>query len=126
METVLQRLKGLKIDWESFIDLYDPVRMNMIDPQRITDMMQKAFWDKMYEDLSQTPPVFEAAISTIDHLREMIETFAVTENDKTELKESLDIQYIKHRIEHNCFDVEYMGSILRYIVRWIRRLEGTV
>ena len=124
METVLQRLKGLRDDWESFINLYDPERMNMIDPQQITDMMQKAFWDKMHDDLSQMPPSFDSAVSTLEHLRESIEPFVVTDNDKAELNESLDIQYIKQRIEHGCFDAEYMGSILRYIVRWIRRLEA--
>jgi hypothetical protein len=124
MESVLRKLKGLREDWENFVDLYDPERMNMIDPQKISEIMEKAFWDKMKLDLESIPPSFESSLTTLEHLKTLMTPFAVCELEKNDLEEVLDIDYIKQRIENGCFDHPYMGGLITFVTRWIRRLEA--
>lgn len=40
--------------------------------RQVRDVVHKAFWDKLQEELNQKPPVFNQALSLLQELKEVI------------------------------------------------------
>lgn len=125
MNVIHNKLQLIKKDnWQEYIDLYNPENMNVIDPDNIINTMRKAFWDKQNQELEENPPNFDSALKSFSELTDLIKIFAITESDRNEISEVLDIEYIRQRIIHQCFTLDYLMSIVRYCIRWIRKLEA--
>lgn len=39
--------------------------------KQVRDVVHKAFWDKLHEELNQDPPVFNQALSLIEEVKEV-------------------------------------------------------
>ena len=49
--------------------------------KQVRDVVHKAFWDKLREELSQDPPVFSQALSLIQEVKE-VHVCLINVNDK--------------------------------------------
>ena len=49
--------------------------------KQVRDVVHKAFWDKLREELSQDPPVFRQALSLIQEVKE-VHVCLINVNDK--------------------------------------------
>jgi len=83
--------------------------------KQIKEIMQKAFWDLLKEQLESDPPVFTQALTLFTEIKAMLYSILLPQHEK--LKEKiegiLDIEVIKQQIEAEVLEFDkYAGYIL--------------
>ncbi len=103
---------GNKLNQEKFKSVLDNLRidLNKQKEQVVTDIMEKMFWQKFYEELKDNK--FDMLFENFEEIKKILHEIK-TENV---IDEILDINYLKQLIEHNLFDANYLISYINYIV----------
>merc|ERR1719350_1164522 len=83
--------------------------------KQIKEIMQKAFWDLLKEQLESEPPVYTQALTLFTETKAMLYSILLPQHEK--LKEKiegiLDIEVIQQQIDNDCLEFEkYAGYIL--------------
>nr|CAG4651774.1 EOG090X04Z9 [Triops cancriformis] len=89
--------------------------------KRVTDLMHKAFWDCMEEELKSDPPTYERTLSCIEEFRETMLNLILSHQTKTaqEIKEKLDTELIKQQADAGVLDLH---SYLQYMISLMGRM----
>ncbi|XP_033100505.1 T-complex protein 11-like protein 1 isoform X2 [Anneissia japonica] len=93
--------------------------------KQLRDVMHKAFWDSLQDDLHEDPPNYNRAISLLGEIKETLEMLILPQNSKQleELNEKLDTQLIRQQAEHGVLDVHQYAS---YIISLMAQLCAPV
>nr|CAG4650110.1 EOG090X04Z9 [Sida crystallina] len=87
----------------------------------VKEMVQKAFWDLLKEELEQDPPEYNRALILLEEIKEWLLSLLLPHQTKTqaEVKEKLDVDLIRQQVEAGTLD---MHSYSQYIVGLMARL----
>jgi len=87
----------------------------------VKEMMQKAFWDVLKEELNQNPPEYSRALVLLEEIKDWLLSLLLPHQTKTqtEIKEKLDIELIRQQVEKGTLD---MHSYSQYIIGLMARL----
>lgn len=80
--------------------------------KQVRDVVHKAFWDKLREELNQKPPVFNQALSLLQELKEnMLSLLLPYQNSlRTHINEMLDLDLIKQQADHGILDISKLAQ----------------
>lgn len=80
--------------------------------RQVRDVVHKAFWDKLQEELNQKPPVFNQALSLLQELKENILSLLLPYQNslKTHINEMLDLDLIKQQADHGILDISKLAQ----------------
>jgi len=87
---------------------------NAVEKQ-VKEIMQKAFWDLLEQQLAADPPQYTQALTLLTEIKAMLYSILLPQHEK--LKEKiegiLDIEVIQQQIDNDCLEFEkYAGYIL--------------
>lgn len=87
----------------------------------VKEMVHKAFWDLLKEELGRDPPVYNRALILLEEIKEWLLSLLLPHQTRTqtEIKEKLDIDLIRQQVEAETLD---MHSYSQYIVGLMARL----
>ncbi|XP_054844550.1 LOW QUALITY PROTEIN: T-complex protein 11-like protein 2 [Eublepharis macularius] len=76
-------------------------------PGRVRQIVHKAFWDRLEEDLNEDPPEYEHAIKLFEEIKEILLSFLNpgANRMRSQICEVLDIDLIKQQAQHNAVDI---------------------
>ncbi|XP_066927472.1 T-complex protein 11-like protein 2 [Clytia hemisphaerica] len=84
--------------------------------KRIHDVLHKAFWDVLEEEVKSEPPEFKNAFNLLMEMKmlilEIIPKSKAASAMRTEIEETLDEELIKQQIDHNAFDIVSCASFI--------------
>lgn len=83
--------------------------------QRVQDMMKKAFWDIMEEQIKNDPPKFDNALEVLKDVKNMIFSILLPQHHKLKksIDEVLDLDLIKQQVNAGALDFKkYAAYIL--------------
>jgi len=83
--------------------------------KQVKEIMQRAFWDLLEDQLKADPPQFSQALTLLTEIKGMLYSILLPQHEK--LKEKiegiLDIEVIQQQIDNDCLEFEkYAGYIL--------------
>ncbi|XP_076043222.1 T-complex protein 11-like protein 1 isoform X2 [Oratosquilla oratoria] len=114
----------IAVDKNFKLEKFDPPENSM--EKQVRDVMHKAFWDHLREQLRQDPPSFEQALVLIQEVRDNL--LDITLSHQTRLRqditETMDLDLIKQQAEHGSLDFkqysQYVLSIMAKLCAPIR------
>ncbi|XP_071942831.1 T-complex protein 11-like protein 1 isoform X2 [Antedon mediterranea] len=83
--------------------------------KQVRDVMHRAFWDSLQDDLQEDPPNYTRAIGLLGEVKETLNMLILPQNSKQieEINEKIDTQLIQQQAEHGVLDVlQYAGYII--------------
>jgi len=84
--------------------------------KRIHDVMHKAFWDVLEEEIKSEPPQFKHAFDLLIEMKtlilEMLPKSKGADSMRKEIEEVLDAELLKQQIDHDAFDIGACGSFI--------------
>lgn len=83
--------------------------------KQVKEVMQRAFWDLLSEQLTDDPPKFTQALALLQEIKTMLFSILLPQHEK--LKEKidgvLDLEVIQQQIDNNCLNfAEYAAFVL--------------
>lgn len=81
---------------------------NLSIHKKVHDIMHKAFWDVLEEEVNSNPPQYKNAFNLLMEMKEMIMEILPKGDGllmKKQIEEVLDGELIKQQIEHEAFDI---------------------
>ena len=94
---------------------------------QITQVMYRAFWDKLTEELNSVPPKYEQLMITVQEIQDIFCQMVPNRLDiQLEIKDSIDPQIIKNMLEHSVFDNNDLQELCQYIINLIKRFQPPV
>nr|CAG4638408.1 EOG090X04Z9 [Cyclestheria hislopi] len=87
----------------------------------VKEMMHKAFWDVLREELNQKPPEYNRALTLLAEVKEWLLSLLLPHQTRTqqEIKEKLDIDLIQQQAEEETLDFRQYSQ---YIISLMARL----
>ncbi|CAB4070468.1 unnamed protein product [Lepeophtheirus salmonis] len=88
----------------------------------VKEMIHKAFWDSLKDELKEKPPIFKGALSVFGEAKEIILRLLILPQHQrlqSDIKEKLDLELIKQQAEHGVLDVE---SYAQYVLELMAKL----
>lgn len=83
--------------------------------------MKKSYWNNLYTDILKGD--FSALLDILLEMKQMIKDLVPNRKDiHEELDESIDIPFIKQKLEHNVFDTHEFINLFCYYIRWVIKL----
>ncbi|KAJ8032496.1 T-complex protein 11-like protein 1 [Holothuria leucospilota] len=106
----------------------------------VHDLMHKAFWDILTEQLEGDPPCYDHAIKLLGEVREMLLSLLLPQHErlKNQIMDVIDLDLIRQQAEHNALDVtrysDFIVSIMGKLcapvrdeeIKKLRETEGVV
>ena len=84
--------------------------------KKINDIIHKAFWDNITEELSKDPPNILVIIPLLDDVKLMLKNCTPNRKDiHDELESKIDTPYIADMIKHNVIGQDYIYNMVNYI-----------
>lgn len=82
--------------------------------KRVRDVVHKAFWDKLGEELSHDPPVFNQALSLMGEVKENILSLLLPHHSslRAQINEVLDLDLIKQQANHGILDIPRLAQFV--------------
>ena len=81
----------------------------------ITDIMERAYWDKIKEEISSTPSNFSTVLALFNEIGDMLKELTPKREDaKAEIARVLDIDYIQYMVDQNNFGKEEIERIFLF------------
>ena len=112
--------------FDSVIGAYRPVKLSCSYSQ-MRDIMQKAFWDKVTEDMSKTPPDHKHVMVLFDEVKTSIRQLIPRRADlHVQMEAAIDTELIDQMIRNNAFSHADLQHALEYLVGMIRMLEPPI
>lgn len=127
LEEVMKAAKGVSnmvlaheiaVDKNFKLEKFDPPD-NSVEKQ-VKDVMHKAFWDHLAEELSQDPPSYDQALVLLQEVRDNLLDITLPHQSKLrqEISETLDVDLIKQQAEHGILDfTKYSQYVLSIMAR---------
>ncbi|KAL9985001.1 hypothetical protein ACROYT_G007352 [Oculina patagonica] len=80
--------------------------------KQVRDVVHKAFWDKLREELKQEPPVFNQALSLIQEVKENMLSLLLPYHNtlKAHINEVLDLDLITQQANHGILDISKLAA----------------
>ncbi|MPC60900.1 T-complex protein 11-like protein 1 [Portunus trituberculatus] len=127
LEEVMKAAKGVSnmvlaheiaVDKNFKLEKFDPPD-NSIEKQ-VRDVMHKAFWDHLAQELAQDPPTYDQAFVLLQEVRDNLLDITLPHHNKLrqEISETLDVDLIKQQTEHGLLDFsQYSQYVLSIMAR---------
>ncbi|KAK8727247.1 hypothetical protein OTU49_009780 [Cherax quadricarinatus] len=127
LEEVMKAAKGVSnmvlaheiaVDKNFKLEKFDPPD-NSVEKQ-VRDVMHKAFWDQLAEQLSQDPPCYDQALVLLQEVRENLLDITLPHHTRLrqEISDTLDVELIKQQTEHGVLDFsQYSQYVLSIMAR---------
>lgn len=82
--------------------------------KQVRDVVHKAFWDKLREELNQEPPVFSQAMSLIEEVKENMLSLLLPHHNslRAQINEVLDLDLIKQQASHGILDISRLAQFV--------------
>lgn len=83
--------------------------------KRVKDIMQRAFWDLLKDQLAADPPQYSQALQLLTEIKGMLYSILLPQHEKLKdkIESILDIEVIQQQIGQDCLEFEkYAGYIL--------------
>ncbi|XP_038065266.1 T-complex protein 11-like protein 1 [Patiria miniata] len=86
---------------------------NSIEKQ-VRDIMHKAFWDSLKEQLEGDPPSYDHAIILLGEVKEFLGSLLLPQQERlrTQIDEVIDLPLIQQQAEHDALDVYHYGNFI--------------
>lgn len=128
LEEVMKAAKGVSnmvlaheiaVDKNFKLEKFDPPD-NSVEKQ-VRDVMHRAFWDQLAEQLAQDPPVYEQALILLQEVRDNLTDITLPHHTKLrqEITDNLDVDLIKQQTEHGVLN---FGQYSEYVLSIMSRL----
>ena len=114
-------LRGLS----GYIPVYEKVRAENF--KKVRNVMEKAFWDILKDDLDSSPPKFDRVVIILEDIKTQL--LKLVENSKKEVEQIndiLDIEYIDNRITNGTFDSKLLNTLIFFVITKIREYGAPV
>lgn len=112
--------------FDAVMETYRPVKLSC-SVNQMREIMHKAFWDKIAEDLAKVPPEHKHTMVLLEEIKTLIRQFVPRRTDiHEEMEGVVDIKLIDQMISKGVFDHGELAKVLLYLIRLIRRLEPPV
>ncbi|XP_035498101.1 T-complex protein 11-like protein 1 [Scophthalmus maximus] len=84
--------------------------------RRVKEIMQKAFWDVLEEQLKDDPPCYDHAIKLLAEIKEILLSFLRPCHDRqrSSIEEVLDLPLVRQQAENGALD---MGRLSQFVIR---------
>lgn len=127
LEEVMKAAKGVSnmvlaheiaVDKNFKLEKFDPPD-NSVEKQ-VRDVMHKAFWDHLAQELAQDPPSYDQALVLLQEVRENLLDITLPHHTRLrqEISETLDVDLIKQQAEHGVLDfAQYSQYVLSIMAR---------
>ena len=121
----VEELAG-KESFDTLNDQYKSLQPSVTYGQ-LREVMHKAFWDKIADDLNQVPPVHEHTLVLFDDIKSTITTFIPNRKDlHSQMEEAVDSKFIDQMIKAGVFDHGELQKILIYLIDLIKTLQPPI
>ncbi|XP_063608808.1 T-complex protein 11-like protein 1 [Penaeus indicus] len=127
LEEVMKAAKGVSnmvlaheiaVDKNFKLEKFEPPD-NSVEKQ-VRDVMHKAFWDQLAEQLAQEPPSYEQALILLQEVRDNLLDITLPHHTRLrqEISDTLDVDLIKQQAEHGVLDFsQYSQYVLSIMAR---------
>ncbi|XP_046344828.2 T-complex protein 11-like protein 1 isoform X2 [Haliotis rufescens] len=88
---------------------------------QVQEVVHKAFWDLLHEEISQEPPEFKRSLVLIEEVKEVLLSLLLPQHVRlrAQVNEVLDLELIEQKMENEAFDIHYYAD---YVVGIMGRL----
>lgn len=118
----------LKLDPHTGMDKLKEYKVNakkVAISDDIYQVAQTAYWDNLKEQLSKNPPDFSLVLKLIEEIREKLQRLVPNRPEiKEEIKENMDINFIKQMIDHGVFKAPELLVISNFVFSKILEFES--
>ncbi|KAJ6658975.1 hypothetical protein lerEdw1_019612 [Lerista edwardsae] len=92
---------------------------------RVKQIVHKAFWDRLEEDLNEDPPEYGHAIKLFEEIKEILLSFLNpgANRMRSQICEVLDTDLIRQQAEHDALDIQ---SLANYVISTMGKLCAPV
>jgi len=112
--------------FDTTFSAYRPVKLSCSYNQ-MREVMHKAFWDKVTEDMAKTPPDHKHVMVLFDEVKTSIKQLIPHRTDMHEkMDAAVDIELIDQMIRNQAFSHNDLLTALEYLVDMIRMLEPPI
>lgn len=88
---------------------------------QLREIMKKAFWDKLEEDLKKQPPELRNVLSLLNEIKMKLKMLVPKRKDiADDIDNTIDVEHIKNMFEHGAFDHDELVMIINYIGNLIK------
>ncbi|XP_071533954.1 T-complex protein 11-like protein 1 [Panulirus ornatus] len=127
LEEVMKATKGVSnmvlaheiaVDKNFKLEKFDPPD-NSVEKQ-VRDVMHKAFWDQLADQLAQDPQCYDQALVLLQEVRENLLDITLPHHTRLrqEISDTLDVELIKQQAEHGVLDFsQYSQYVLSIMAR---------
>lgn len=108
----------IAVDEEFKLEKQDPPPNTL--HKRVDEMMRKAFWDLLQNELDESPPNYKRALVLLAEIKENLMSFLLPQHTrlKQEIDEILDLDLIKKQAENGALDFQrYAHYVLSVMAR---------
>ncbi|XP_071826144.1 T-complex protein 11-like protein 1 [Apostichopus japonicus] len=80
----------------------------------VHEMMHKAFWDILSEQLESDPPIYHNAISLLKEVKEMLMSLTLPHQERlrNQINGMIDVEFIQQQAEHSALDVSKYSEVI--------------
>ncbi|XP_066976771.1 T-complex protein 11-like protein 1 [Macrobrachium rosenbergii] len=132
LEEVMKAAKGVSnmvlaheiaVDKNFKLEKFEPPD-NSVEKQ-VRDVMHRAFWDQLADQLAQDPPCYEQALILLQEVRDNLIDITLPHHTKLrqEISDSLDVELIKQQAEHGILN---FSQYSQYVLSIMSRLCAPV
>lgn len=91
----------------------------------VAEIMNRAYWDKMEEDIGNSE--FEIVYRNLEEIKTLMKDMIPKSKEKEikELDEYIDVDFVKHKVEHGGFDQEYLLNLFTWIINFLREWDAS-
>ena len=94
---------------------------------RIRINLEKAFWNRLYEELNESPAKSNTLITLLVDLRDAFCNLVPNRKDiHREIYDKIDTKSIKNMIDNNAFDDENLYNLAVYIISLIKQFQPPI
>ena len=122
--SILSRMKMLDPSWKEYLKNYNYVSDEELY-QRMCKAMEKAYWDKLRDELKEEPVNIDILTKVLTELKQVIVEICPEGNKLiSDLDEKFDIDFIMPQIQHNALSGEEMYNLMAYLVSILRSMQA--
>lgn len=88
----------------------------------VKEIMDKVYWDKIEEDLNENN--LDIVYNNLNDLKITLLDIIPKSVIKNDLNEYFDMDYIKHLVENNILDKEYLLGLFKYVINILKEWDA--
>jgi hypothetical protein len=102
---------------DKFVEDFDKTKY-----QLVKEIMTLAYWDKLEQDIKEGN--LDVVFNNLSELKTTLSDIIPRNKDRTSLNEYFDIEYIKHIVQTNNFDYEYLMKLFKYVISVLKEWDS--